>query len=73
MRLLFLLAVLVFLLMAHDAARAATVTGQNDWCFISPSGVLFCDYKSYDVCTDANGVGACTYNPKRNATHTHER
>jgi hypothetical protein len=67
MRLLCLLAVLVFLLMALNAARATTVRGQNDWCFISPSGALFCDYNSYNTCTDANGVGACTYNPKRKA------
>jgi hypothetical protein len=65
-----LLAVLA-LLMAHYAASAATVTGKNDWCFVSPSGALFCDYKSYNVCADANGVVACTYNPKRKATQTH--
>jgi hypothetical protein len=48
-----------------QACAANGVNGQSDWCTVSQSGVLFCDYSSYQTCM-ANGHGdACVPNPER--------
>lgn len=50
---------LIAMLVATAAHAKNGVVGQNEWCYVSDSDVMYCDYVTLSSCKAAHQDGSC--------------